>query len=189
MSILYFLNITKKIGEITVTLLAIADAVFFILPILTDIFFYDMWIWWCAIQILVNMVLLFCLTKEIIKSPKKERWLYIIVSLPLFAFAVDVVGTRLGTWQGGVVSKYVFIALFAVFLICFLVEFVLIIDEPIIAAAPPTAIIAPIVFAAFIVLLFIIIILSKLLHNYIVPYPKKYPEFCCKSIKKMILLY
>lgn len=114
MNISYFLKKMKKVGEITVILLAVTNAVFFILPIVTDIFFYDTWLWWALIQIVANIVLFFCLVKEFITTEKKERWLYIGMSLPLLSFAVDVVGTRLGAWKGGVVSQYVFVALFAV---------------------------------------------------------------------------
>jgi hypothetical protein len=114
MSIVYFLRETKKIGYITVILLAIANAVFLLLPIIGDVLFYDTQIFWVAAQILANAVLLFCLVKEFIGNPKRERWLCLGVAFPLFAFAVDVVGTWKGTWQGGLVSQYVFVVLFAV---------------------------------------------------------------------------
>ena len=113
MSISYFLKKTKKVGELTVILLAAANAVFIILPIVTDIFFYDTWIFWVEAQLLANTVLFFCLAKEFISSEKKERCLCVAVSLPLLAFTADFVGTWLGAWQGGVVSRYVFVALFA----------------------------------------------------------------------------
>ena len=114
MSISYFLKATKKLGGITVVLLAVANAVFFVLPIVTNVFFYDTWRWWAAAQILANITLLFCLVKEFIGAGKKERWICVGAALPLLAFVADVVGTWLGAWQGGVVSQYVFIALFAV---------------------------------------------------------------------------
>ncbi len=114
MSISYFLKATKKVGELTVILLAVANGVFFILPIVTDVFFYDTWLWWAGVQIIANILLLVCLVIEFIGNGKKERWLYMVVSFPLIAFAFDVVGTWLGTWRGGVVSRYVFVALFAV---------------------------------------------------------------------------
>jgi hypothetical protein len=113
-SISYFLKATKPVGEQAVILLAVAYAVFFVLPIVTDVLFYDMWAWWVAVQTLANALLLFCLVKEFISNEGKERWLYMAASLPLFAFAVDAVGTWLGAWQGGVISQYVFVALFVV---------------------------------------------------------------------------
>ena len=114
MSISYFFKGTKKVGRLTVVLFAVANAVFLLLPIVSAVFFYDIWLWWVAVQLLGNIVLLLCLIKEFIKAEKKERWLYIAASLPLLAFAADAVGTWLGAWQGGVVSQYVFVALFAV---------------------------------------------------------------------------
>ena len=114
LSISYFLKATKKVGELTVILLAVANAVFFILPIVTDVFFYNTWILWAVVQIIANIVLLFCLVKEFISIEKKERWFYLGAVIPLLAFAVDVVGTWLGIWQGGVVSQYVFVALLVV---------------------------------------------------------------------------
>ena len=114
LSILHFLKDTKKLGRLAVIVLAASNAVFFVLPILSSISFYDMWLWWAVIQIIVNTVLLFCLVKEFISNKKGERWLYIAAALPLLAFDADVIGTAVGAWKGGVVSRYVFVALFAV---------------------------------------------------------------------------
>ena len=113
-SISWFFQSTKKIGEHTVILLAVANAVCLLLPIVTDVFFYDTLILWVTAQLIVNAVLLFCLVKEFIKTEDRKRWLYMGAILPLIAFGIDVVGTWLGAWQGGIVSQYVFIALFAV---------------------------------------------------------------------------
>jgi signal transduction histidine kinase len=116
-SIAYYLKETKRIGEITVAILGVSNAVFIILPLISDIFFYDMLIWWIAVQMLANAALLFCVIKEFINIKRKERWLYMGASLPLIAFAVDVVGTWQGAWQGGLISQYVFTVLFSVAMI------------------------------------------------------------------------
>ena len=68
-------------------------------------------------QTAANIVFLFCLVKEFACYKDKERWLYIAASLPLLAFAIDVVGTWLGIWQGGFISKHLFTILFAVAMI------------------------------------------------------------------------
>jgi hypothetical protein len=114
MSVSCFLKETKKIAKPTVIFLAVANAVFFILPIITAVFFYDVWVWWVAAQLLANIVLLLCLIKDFIGNGAKERWLYVGLTLPLVAFAVDAVGTWLGAWKGGIASQYVFIVLFAI---------------------------------------------------------------------------
>ena len=114
MSISYFLKTTKKLGQLAVMILGVANATFLILPIITDVFFYDTWLWWVVIQLVVNVVLVACLIKEFITITGRERWLYISALLPLIAFVIDALGTWLGAWQGGVASQYVFAVLFAV---------------------------------------------------------------------------
>ena len=117
MSISYLLKSTKRIGEITAIVLALTDAVFFVLPIVSNVYFYDTLVWWAAVQIIANVIFLVCVAKEFIDSKPKERWLYAGITLPLFAFIVDVVGIELGAWRGGVISQYVFILLFSIAMI------------------------------------------------------------------------
>ena len=111
-ALVYFLKDTKTIGIITVTLLGIVNVVFLILPIFTDILFYDTWAYWATVQILVNIIFLGCLIREFFILKGKERWLYIGSILPLISFGVDVIMTDVGLWKGGVSSKYVFVILF-----------------------------------------------------------------------------
>ena len=120
MVIACFLSVTKKIAKITVILLGIANAVFFALPIITDIYFYDTWIWWIALQILANAVFMVCLVKEFLNSKTNLKWFYVGAFLPLIAFAVDAVGLGLGAWNSGIVSQFVFIILFAAAMIMIL---------------------------------------------------------------------
>ena len=111
-ALVYFLKDTKTIGIITITLLGVVNAVLLVLPILTDTLFYDTWLYWPAVQILVNIILLGCLIRECFVTKGKERWLYIGSILPLISFCVDVIMTDLGLWKGGVSSKYVFVVFF-----------------------------------------------------------------------------
>ena len=115
--ITYILSSTKKIGNATVIALGAADALFFILPVLTDVFFYDTWVWWIVIQLIANVTLAACLIKEFVALKERKRWLCIGSLLPLFAYAVDVVGVGIGAWRDGVVSQYVFVVLFAIAMI------------------------------------------------------------------------
>ena len=117
MSIVYFLKGTKVIGDATVIALGIANAVFFVLPMISKILFYDTLLWWVIVQIIANIILSVCLIIEFVTVKSRERWIRIGALLPLIAFATDVIGTWLGLWNGGLVSKYVFIALFAVAMI------------------------------------------------------------------------
>ncbi len=114
MGIVYFLRLSKKSGMITVGCLGAADILFLLLPVATDLLFYDLWFYWAVVQMISNLVLIFCLAKEYFRNKTKGTVLYIGAILPLFAFGVDVVMTALGIWKGGIASAIVFTALFVV---------------------------------------------------------------------------
>lgn len=120
MSIAHFLVVTKKVANITVAAVAVANAVFFVLPIISDALFYDTLFWWAIVQTVANVVLSVSIVIEIINMKEGKRWLYLGAILPLISFIIDVVGTRLGVLSDGVISQYVFIALFAVTVIAVL---------------------------------------------------------------------
>ena len=106
------LNTTKRIGYITTASLGIMDGIYFILPALTKLHFYDTWLPWAITQSVVNIVLFFCLIKEYISANKTARWMHLGMGLLLFAFEADVIATAAGFWEGGFISKYVFFILF-----------------------------------------------------------------------------
>ena len=120
LALVCFLKSTKIIGMITVVLLGLVNAVLLVLPILTDLLFYDTWLYWVAAQVLANIILFGCLMREFYVTKGKKRWLYIGSLLPLISFILDVVITDLGLWKGGAASKCVFVALFAVALVIIL---------------------------------------------------------------------
>ena len=114
MSIVFLTKKTKRIGHLTLVFLAVTNAVFFVLPIVSDVLFYDTWLWWIVAQTIADLVLFVCLVMEFVYGKTKNKWLYLGAILPLVAFEADVMGTGLGVWQGGMISKYLFIILFAV---------------------------------------------------------------------------
>ena len=114
MAAIHYLKVTKKISIVVTTAVFIFDLSILILPIVTDILFYDLWYYWAGTQMIAIFVLLGCLIKEAICATKDSKWIYIIMPLPLIAFCIDVIMTFLGCWQGGVISKYVFCVLFLI---------------------------------------------------------------------------
>ena len=110
--ITYFLKETKRIGCIATIASGVSIGIYFVLPMLTNVYFYDTWLPWTVTQSIANVVLLGCLIKEYIASSKKERWLPMGMALLVLAFEADAVATAAGLWQGGAISKYVFFVLF-----------------------------------------------------------------------------
>ena len=107
-----FLKKTKRIGYFATAALGIVDGVFILLPILTEILFYDTWLLWGISQSIANGILMVCLLVEFKSSSNKERWAHIGMALLMIAFEADVIATATGIWVGGVVSEYVFFILF-----------------------------------------------------------------------------
>ena len=114
MLIVSFMTATRRTGTLAVVLLGIANAVFSFLPIISDILFYDLWIWWIAVQMIANVVLAICLVKEFLATKTNMKWLYIGAFLPIIAFTADIFGVGFGLWKGGRISQYVFAVLFAI---------------------------------------------------------------------------
>ena len=112
-----FLRKTKQIGILSTSVLGIVDGIFFLLPVLTNVHFYDTWLPWTLMQSLVNVILLVCLMKESLSAGRKERWVHMGMALLVIAFEADSIATAAGTWKGGFVSKYVFFVLFVIALI------------------------------------------------------------------------
>ena len=109
-----FLKRTKNIGYITTVVLGVMNGIYFILPMLTETYFYDTWLPWVITQSVANVILFVCLIKEYLSSSKKERLVYIGMSLLVIAFEGDVIATAMGYWEGGLISKYVFFIFFVV---------------------------------------------------------------------------
>ena len=117
LSLVYFLEKTKTVGTITVIALGTAVAVSFALPILTEVVFYDLWLYWAVAQGVANVLLLGCLIKEFCSAKEKTRWLCIGSLLPLIAYVVDVVMIGLGIWKRGLASIYIFVIFFVIAMI------------------------------------------------------------------------
>ena len=111
--ITFFLKETKRVGNITTAVLGMVDGIFFLLPVLTNVRFYDTWLPWVVMQSAANVVLLVCLVKEYKTSDRKERWKSIGMALLVLGFEADAMATAVGHWKGGLISKYVFVVLFA----------------------------------------------------------------------------
>ena len=104
----------RKTGIGAVILLGTACGGFTLVCLVTDTRFYDTWLWWAAIQSIVSFLLLVCLVFEFLHASKGKRATAVGAALLLLGFEADVVGTALGWWQGGMISKYIFMILLVI---------------------------------------------------------------------------
>ena len=114
MVIVHFMVACKKTGRFMVDCMGAVVGLMFFLPMVTDLHFYDIWVYWSCAQMIANLILICCLVKECFKSDGKRRWFYISAIFPLVAFGVDAALMSLGVLKSGVASKNVFVILFIV---------------------------------------------------------------------------
>ena len=116
----HFLKITKMVGTITVCVLGLFNTVLFLVPVVTDVLFYDTWFYWAEEQTLVSIILIVCLVSEFLKAKGNERYLYMGLSLPLVSFSIDFIMIGQGFWNNAIASKYIFAIFFTVTMITIL---------------------------------------------------------------------
>lgn len=112
LALVHFLKATKSISTITVIILGVFNIIFLILPILTEILFYNLLLYWVILQMLSNTILMYCLIKEFLITKDKTRWFYISSVLPLIAFAFDIIFIKFGFYQQGLACELIFIVFF-----------------------------------------------------------------------------
>ena len=115
-----FLKETKRIGYIVTTVSGVLDGIYFLLPMVTNLHFYDTWLAWAITQTLANVVLLGCMAKEFRSSTRRDQWKQTGMTLLVLAFEADAIVTATGVWEGGFISILMFLILFVVALIVIL---------------------------------------------------------------------
>lgn len=107
--IVYILDKMKKVGLITIVTLGITNVLFFLLPLLTNIYFYDLLFYWAIIQSIANIVLASCIIYGFISTKDiKYKLFYSGLLLPLVFFILDEFMIYLGKWNKGISSQGVF---------------------------------------------------------------------------------
>ena len=107
----------KKVGTVAVSLSAMAALICIAISFWGDIKFYDTWVWWFIIEVVVALTLIICQGISFRKSTNAKKIIYLVGISALFAFILDFLATGLGWWDGGYASKIVFLAVFIIALV------------------------------------------------------------------------
>ena len=91
-----------------------------LVPMVSDMRFYDTLPVWASLQSVICIAMTILLALRFAKGNKNEKILSAIGIISMIAFVLDVLGTGLGLWQGGIVSEVVFIIIFGAFLVLLL---------------------------------------------------------------------
>ena len=104
----------KKAGIGATMFAGISCMVMAALCLATDTRFYDTWRWWTVSQSIANLILLACLVWDSLGAKFTRQISNIGAGILLCGLEVDFAGTAFGWWQGGLISRYIFLGLFAV---------------------------------------------------------------------------
>lgn len=113
-----FLRGTKKKIALTATALSYLTVLCCIcVSMFTRIHFFDTWGPWALVESAVAITLILCQLFSLKKDEPFERLLHSIAMLTLGVFLIDVLATKVGWWEGGLLSKQFFIAVFVISLV------------------------------------------------------------------------
>ena len=105
-----------KVKKVAISAAVLAGAACVAMPAIslaTDIRFYDTWLWWAVTQSAANAVLIAALVLDTVKAKLTTKIRNVGAVILLLGMEADFLGTAFGWWNGGMVSRFIFLGLFA----------------------------------------------------------------------------
>lgn len=104
----------RKFGVAATVFSGVVCVAIAVVCMVTEIRFYDTWLWWVILQSVANAVLFVGLCLGFSSASKAAIVSNIGAMVLLLGFETDILGTALGWWQGGFICKCIFILLFLI---------------------------------------------------------------------------
>lgn len=106
-------RIARTLGFLTGAAIALCIT----LSLFEEVYFFDTWLYFSVFECIAATVLIICLARNFLAADIRLKILYITGVLPLLSFVLDFCATCFGVWEGGIVSKHVFLAIFMMALV------------------------------------------------------------------------
>ncbi len=107
----------KKLAQIAVYVLLVANFVFMAISLAGVMGIYDTGMYWAVIQGIVCLILIFLCVKEVKNSEKNEQIMLISVVVLMAVLIAELINARLSVWKSGICIKTLFGVLFVLLLI------------------------------------------------------------------------
>ena len=104
----------KKLGIGATAFAGISCTAMAAICLVTSIRFYDILRWWAVTQTVANAALLVSLVLDSLKTSFAKKIRNIGAGILLCGIEADYLGTAFGWWQGGLISRFIFLGLFAI---------------------------------------------------------------------------
>ena len=107
----------KKIAGATVGASGIAILCCICLSFFGLVRFFDTWVGWAIVEVLVVLCLTLCTSFSFRSASSTEKKIYTASLVVLVSFPVDAFATAFGLWDGSLVTKFIFFAVFIMALV------------------------------------------------------------------------
>ena len=98
------------ISSVCITVISIITCIS--LSFSKSIKFYDTWMYWTIFEAIASILLVIAMILSFNKKKIADKIFFIAGFFAIVAFIVDAIATVFGTWSGGYLSKFVFVAIF-----------------------------------------------------------------------------
>lgn len=102
----------KKICRGACVFMALVCSGLLLIPVLTDIHFYDTWIVWITTQSISSLIISGCLVHSLLTQKTNKRYFLLFGLAVMAAFFLDIAAAVFGWWQNTLFSKYIFAILY-----------------------------------------------------------------------------
>ena len=107
----------KKVAVVTVLVSGVSILCCVCLSFFGLVRFFDTWLGWAIVEIFVVLALMVCTIVGFRSASSIERKIYVASLVVLSSFPVDALATAFGLWDGSLVTKFVFFAVFIMALV------------------------------------------------------------------------
>lgn len=116
-------NRSKKVAGATVLVSGFTILCCICLSAFGLVHFFDTWLGWAIVEVIAVLVLMVCTFLSFRSATSTERKVYVAMLAVLASFPIDVIATAFGLWDGSLVTKFVFFAVFIMALVVVLLIF------------------------------------------------------------------
>lgn len=103
---------TRRVAFFAVGIMVATVTVTMLISISPQIKFYDTWSAWALLQSIAAIILTVCQIIAFPRSPNGQKPILFSGIAAFASFPIDALATLLGWWEGGLVSKHVFLVIF-----------------------------------------------------------------------------
>ncbi len=102
----------RKLGHVLVFLLTVTTIVTILVSFSDNVRFYDTYQYWFGAYLLISPVIAVCMIKSFKHLELTDKGMVALCLMAVLSADLDILHTNLGFWRGGLVSRFIFVAIY-----------------------------------------------------------------------------